>query len=163
MPVGTPVEGWLDVLAMRSGYHVFPFDWPWHGWLRAGLFWLAVWILRSAWLPAILPGQRPEADQAVPSGLRVDHMQSLRGMLWAFAGMALLGVVFTEFYPLSIVVQFQFFRAYRFLMYFGMILLAAGWYRSGTRPFVHGYAAYWPLSWPCRPGWKWWSSNTPPC
>ncbi len=141
MPVGTPVDGWLDVLFMRSAYHVFPFDWPWHGWLRAGLFWGAVWLLRRAWLPAVagLSG----AGETHPA-LSREGWTALRGMLWAFAGMAVLGVVFTEFVPLSIVVQFQFFRAYRFLMYLGMILLAGGWYAAarGHIPVGQGMAAF---------------------
>jgi hypothetical protein len=140
MPVGTPVEGWLDVLTIRSAYHVFPFDWPWHGWLRAGLFWWAVWMLRAAWKP----GHRASPDQASSSRLSAEAWQSLRGMGWAFAGMALLGVVFTEFWPMSIVVQFQFFRAYRFLMYLGMVLLAAGWYGAarGRIPMRTGILAF---------------------
>ena len=117
MPMGTPIDGWLDILAMRSAYHVFPFDWPWHGWLRAGMFWAGVCLLRRGIVPTSL-----------------DRRVQAAGV--AFIGMALLGVVFTEWIPMSIVVQFQFFRAYRFVMYFGMIYLAIGMLR-GAEGKVH--------------------------
>lgn len=111
MPMGTPIDGWLDILGMRSAYHVFPFRWPWHGWLRAALFWVGVGLTFRG---------RPTGPMD----------RKVLAMAAAFGGMALAGTVFTEFLPLSIVVQFQFFRAYRFVWYFGMIWLAAAWLRG---------------------------------
>jgi len=107
MPAGTPLPGWLDILALRSSYHVFPFTWPLDGWLRAFLFWVAIaLVLRNH-----KPGPKDRLILAA----------------WTAVGiMAVLGTVFSEFIPLSLPIQFQFFRSYPFAFMLGMIVLARG-------------------------------------
>ena len=107
MPAGTPMPGWLDILALRSSYHVFPFDWPWHGWLRAAMFWIGVWLINRR--------------VALTSKDRM-----VMASWFAVACMAFIGTVFSEFIPLSLPIQFQFFRSYPFAFMLGMIFLARG-------------------------------------
>ncbi len=107
MPAGTPLPGWLDILALRSSYHVFPFEWPWHGWLRAAGFWIGVYLLNRS--------------------LAFTQRDRLVMATWAAVGiMAVLGTVFSQFIPLSLPIQFQFFRSYPFAFLLGMVFMARG-------------------------------------
>lgn len=111
MPMGTPMPGWLDILALRSSFHVFPFTWPWHGWVRAAGFWIAVWLLNR--------------------NRKVSAEQRLVFAAWAAVGvMAILGTLFSEILPLSLPIQFQFFRSYPLAFMLGMIFLAFGVVRA---------------------------------
>jgi hypothetical protein len=119
MPAGTPVAGWLELMRMRSAYHVFPFTWPLDGWLRAAGFWTAV---------ALVQHGRPSTEK-----------DRLIYATWAaMVLMALAGTVFSEFVPLSLVIQFQFFRAYPFAFMLGMMFLARGLVRAAEnkQPWV---------------------------
>ncbi len=111
MPIGVPLPGWLEILELRSSYHVFPFDWPIDGWFRAAAFWMAVWIVNRS-------RKNREVDRMVIAA-------------WCAVGlMAVFGMVFSEFFPLSLPIQFQFFRSYPFAFMLGMIFLARGMVRA---------------------------------
>ncbi|MBI1193483.1 MAG: hypothetical protein GC205_09935 [Bacteroidetes bacterium] len=107
MPAGVPLPGWLDILALRSSYHVFPFTWPLDGWLRALLFWVGIALVQR--------GRKPSPKD-----------QLVQATWFAVGIMAVLGTVFSEFIPLSLPIQFQFFRSYPFAFMLGMIVFARG-------------------------------------
>lgn len=118
MPAGTPIPGWLELMRLRSAYHVFPFSWPLDGWIRAAAFWVAVWLVKR---------RRPSTEK-----------DKLIYATWAaMVFMALAGTVFSEFIPLSLVIQFQFFRAYPFAFMLGMLFLARALVQAaeGERPW----------------------------
>jgi hypothetical protein len=109
-------EEWLDLLRLRSAHHIFPSEWGLGPILQSIGFALG-FVLSWKYRPAD------------------DHAH--RVVVLCFAAMLMMfavGTVLTEWYPVSIVVQFQLFRSYKFLVYFYAIYLANYLYREQNTP-----------------------------
>ncbi|HXH20184.1 MAG TPA: hypothetical protein VNJ07_13995, partial [Chitinophagales bacterium] len=114
MKIKNPVPGfslihankdWIELLRIRSSHHVFPTAWS------------IAEILKSV---ALITGfiaawkYKPQPDYH-----RIVKI-SFFTMLLLFC----IGTVFTELIPVSIVIQFQLFRSFKFLVYFAIIYYA---------------------------------------
>jgi hypothetical protein len=96
---------WLNLLKLRSAHHVFPFSWPLFHFIQAILF-LTGFV--STW-----KNKPQDRKQRVVEGATL-----------AVVLMCVAGIVFTELFPLSIVVQFQLFRSFPFITYIAFIYFA---------------------------------------
>lgn len=100
------VEQWIEIMRVRMAHHVFPLSWPWMAWVQGGL-------LIACFVAALRAKKREAADVKVI----------------AFAGaiviLCAVGLLFAEALPVLPVMQFQLFRSTRFLMFFGLLYLAA--------------------------------------
>ncbi len=97
---------WLDLLRLRSAHHVFPFEWPLLHFVQAALFLVGFYF---TW-------------KHKPTNTR-QHTVVVWGTICVVA-LALAGVIFTEIYPLSVAIQFQFFRSFPFIAYIAFIYYA---------------------------------------
>ena len=103
--------GWLGILRLRSAHHVFPSTWPVSGWIFSALFVFGlIRIQREFW---------PEARHR-----RAGHALIAVGL------MAIAGTFFSEVWPAALPIQFQFWRSFRFLAYFGMLYAAWRMWRA---------------------------------
>jgi len=109
-----PDAQWLELLRLRSSHHIFPFSWDIKIITQAILFVTGfVFCMKN----------KPEAWQH-----RVVVLFCSAVLL-----MCLAGTIFTEFIPVSIVVQFQLYRSFVFLIYFGIIYYAHFFYRESGK------------------------------
>jgi len=109
-----PDQEWLDLLRLRSAHHIFPFMWGIPVITQAALF-IAGFILCMKY--------KPDAW----------HHRVIVIFCAAVLLMCLAGTIFTEFIPVSIIVQFQLFRSFVFLIYFGIIYYAHYFYRESGK------------------------------
>ena len=97
---------WLEVMKLRNAHHALPSAFPWSQWLKSALFASAFFVFLGR---AKLPGY-------------------YRKFALGFALMVLLmlitGTVFTEWLPLKQILQFQFFRSFRFVIVLGLAYYA---------------------------------------
>lgn len=105
-PALSAEAGWLEILAIRSSDHVFPSTWGIAGFLLSFIFLFG--FFRNA--AGFLPEEKHRRILAAAGA----------GVL-----LAILGTLFSEVVPASLPIQFQFWRSFRFLVYFGF--LYAGW------------------------------------
>jgi hypothetical protein len=97
---------WLDLLRLRSAHHVFPFEWPIFHFVQAALFLAGFYF---TWK------HKPQNNR--------QHMVVVWGTICVVA-LAIAGVIFTEIYPLSVAIQFQFFRSFPFIAYIAFMYFA---------------------------------------
>ncbi len=96
---------WLELLKLRSSHHIFPTTWSILEML-GGIAFITGFLITWKY--------RPQAAY---------H----RIVVIAFATVLLLfaiGTIFTEIIPVSIVIQFQFFRSFKFIFFFAIIYFA---------------------------------------
>ena len=98
-------QQWIELLRLRSSHHVFPFSWRWQSFLQAGLF-LVGFIITWKHKPAKFAHKVIKVSAAT------------------ILLMCCIGTIFTEVLPLSIVIQFQLFRSFKFLVYFALLYYA---------------------------------------
>lgn len=98
-------EQWMEVMRLRNGHHAFPSAYPLLIWLKSAAFvGLFLLLLRfGSW--------------------KERQRKTLKAFAWGMLVMLFLGVLFTEVFPLRIVIQLQFFRSFLFLI----ILTTAMW------------------------------------
>ena len=96
---------WIELLELRSPHHIFPFSWGMGTFFQAGLL-LCIFLI--SWK------HRPKPDY---------HHVVITFIVTIFA-MCAVGIIFSEFAPLSIVLNLQLFRSFQFLVYFAMIYFA---------------------------------------
>ena len=140
------VQLWIKVMRLRMAHHVFPLSWPWDVWVRGALM-LACFVVAfrrvtksgpsAAEPPRTEEQPAPGADDArgkaarAPNGASADQDGgcSPHGKVTAFviavAALCLIGLVFSEWLPVLKVMQFQLWRSTRFVMYLGLLYLAA--------------------------------------
>jgi hypothetical protein len=116
-----PDKEWLDLLRLRSAHHVFPFLWPKLPFLQAILF-ITGFVLCMKYKP------------------NEWHHRTAVLFCAAVLLMCLGGTIFTEFMPLSIIVQFQLFRSFVFLIYFGILYYAYYFFRESGKFSVTSFA-----------------------
>jgi hypothetical protein len=99
-------NSWLELQRLRSSHHIFPFTWGKNIFLQAGLF-TFVFLLSWKYKPK-----------------EVYHHHVVLWSMNTIFTLCFLGTVFTEFIPISIVIQFQLFRSFVLLRYFAIIYFA---------------------------------------
>lgn len=111
-------QEWLEIMRLRNFHHAFPFTFDLDLYLKsAGVIIAFVWMLKSLKLDASLK-------------------RWFWGALSAILLLLLIGTIFTEIIPLKIVIQFQFFRSFRFLIYLTLALWAYTIVNGSTRILV---------------------------
>ncbi len=117
-----PDEEWLDLLRLRSAHHIFPFMWDIAVIAQAVLFIIGFVLCMK---------HKPDAW----------HHRVVVIFCAAVLLMCLAGTIFTEFLPVSIIVQFQLFRSFVFLIYFGIIYYAHFFYRESGKFSIVSFVA----------------------
>jgi len=109
-PVDNPFfmspELWLKILQVYQVWHLFPFHWPMGKWL-AFLAFLIAFIVALRYKP-----------------LNMDHHKKVITFFWGIFILALIATIFSELYPVAIILNLQLFRATIFLFVFGIIYLS---------------------------------------
>lgn len=97
---------WLKVMRLRNAHHAFPSAYPPFIFIKSGL-------LTAAYFIMLWKAELPKAIKrfAISFGLSLCFLM-------------LLGTVFTEWFPIKLVIQLQFFRAFLFLATFAFIFWA---------------------------------------
>lgn len=96
---------WIELLELRSPHHIFPLSWGMGAFFQAGLL-LCIFLI--SWK------HRPKPDY---------HRVVITFVLTIFT-MCAVGTIFSEFVPLSVVLNLQLLRSFQFLVYFAMIYFA---------------------------------------
>lgn len=102
---------WVELLRLRSSHHLFPFSWEWGTILQTALFLLAFFV---SWK------HKPERRYH----RLVVHSSLTIFFLWGIA------TIFSEWQPIPIVLQLQFFRSSYFLYIFAVLYVANYAYHS---------------------------------
>ncbi len=98
-------QEWIDLLRVRSSYHVFPSTWSILALLQA----LALVIgFLMAWK------HKPQQN----------HHRIVKTSFAVMLGLFAVGTIFTEIFPVSIIIQFQLFRCFKFLVFFAILYYA---------------------------------------
>ena len=109
-PVDNPIFGvpelWLKILLTYHTWHLFPFRWP-----------IGRWIAFLAFLMAFIVALRYK-----PSNL--NYHKKIITFFWGILVIALIATIFSEIYPIAIVLNLQLYRATVFLYFFGIIYLS---------------------------------------
>tara|TARA_B100001115_G_C15847962_1_gene428466 strand:- start:5000 stop:6658 length:1659 start_codon:yes stop_codon:yes gene_type:complete len=99
-------ETWMEVMRLRNGHHTFPSEFPPSIFLKTALIILSYYVILA----------------------KGNFAPKAKVFLHAFGGsilfMMLLGTVFTEFFPVKLIIQFQFYRAFLFMGTLSLILWA---------------------------------------
>lgn len=103
-PVIAPKE-WEMLLRLRSPHHVFPFLWPRDEFFRMFLF-----------IPVFLAAFRYKPERK--------HHQKTAFFMAAIFLLCLSGTVFTEWIPLTAVIQMQLFRVTKWILFLGAFYYA---------------------------------------
>jgi len=93
---------WLELLRLRSSHHLFPSGWSPLLLVQSALFIAGFGLCRI---------HKPQSW----------HYKAVMLSAGAVLLMCVMGTIFTELYPLSIVLQFQLFRSFVFLIFFAII------------------------------------------
>tara|TARA_R110002050_G_scaffold256691_1_gene395750 strand:+ start:5056 stop:6678 length:1623 start_codon:yes stop_codon:yes gene_type:complete len=104
---------WLEVMRLRNGHHTFPSDFP-------PIIFVKSLLIALAYFGLVLKG-----------GFKVVQKNYLLAFGALILFMLLLGTVFTEVYPVKLIIQLQFYRAYLFLVILTIVLWAG---LTMTRP-----------------------------
>jgi len=96
---------WIELLRLRSAHHKFPFSWSKDAFFQSGLL---IYLFFISWK------HRPKPNY---------HRSVVTFTVTIFA-MCIVGIIFSEFVPLSIVLLFDFLRSVQFLVYLAMIYFA---------------------------------------
>jgi hypothetical protein len=96
---------WLALMRLRSAHHVFPFSWGIKNFIE-------IFAIMAAFV--VSWKHRPGAF----------HHRAVLSFVGAILMMWVIGTVFTELLPLSIVIQIQLFRSTTFLIYFALMYIA---------------------------------------
>jgi hypothetical protein len=94
---------WIELLRLRSSHHIFPFSWDVNAFLRESLILLLFFI---SW-------------KYPPPNLH--HHRTLQYSVMTLFVLWGIGTIFTEIFPMPVVIQLQFFRSSSFLVYFAVI------------------------------------------
>jgi len=97
-----PSREWIDLLWLRSSHHLFPTTWGWSKMIES-------FALITAFLIAWKYKPRKEYHHII--------LISFLTIL----GLLVVGTIFTEIIPVSIIIQLQLFRSFKFLVYFTAI------------------------------------------
>jgi hypothetical protein len=93
---------WLELLRLRSPHHIFPLSWNRSVAMRAGLM-LALFFFTWKHKPALY------------------HHRIIKIYVTAILVMCVAGFIFSEFIPLSIVINFQLLRSFIFIYFLAAI------------------------------------------
>ena len=100
-------ETWMEAMRLRNGHHAFPSAYPLGMWLKSGAI-FTLFVLITVFGP---------------------WKRDLKKLLWGFAIgislMLLLGLIYTELFPLKIFIQLQFFRSFLFLVIISLAMWSA--------------------------------------
>lgn len=99
-------ETWMEVMRLRNGQHSFPTAFPLLMFFKSGLMLLAYYII-------LQKGNFAKSTKRFFQGF---------GMAIVF--MIIVGTVFSEWLPVKIIIQFQFYRAFLFLSTLCLVLWA---------------------------------------
>lgn len=99
-------ETWMEVMRMRNGHHTFPSEFPPMIFLKTGLLLLSYFVI----------------VQKGNFGNRTKKF--LNAFALTIVAMMIIGTVFTEFLPVKLIIQFQFYRAFQFLGTLTLVLWA---------------------------------------
>lgn len=111
-------ETWMEVMRLRNGHHAFPSEYPLSIVLKSALVALAYFVL--VW----------------KGDFKLEQKKFLFGFGGGMMFLLALGVIFTEFYPIRIIIEFQFFRAFLFLVSLA-IALWAGQLMRNPKPIFY--------------------------
>ncbi len=121
---------WVKIMRLRMAHHVFPLSWPWDVWARGAL---ALACFAAAFV-RVRAADRP-AEGEKPRGVHT----KVAAFAGAVLALCVVGLVFSEWRPALKVMQFQLWRSTRFVMYLGLLYLAAdcaaaprGWKGAGS-------------------------------
>lgn len=103
---------WMQVMKLRNAHHAMPSAFPLAILLKSAMVALAFGLL--IWR----------------SKLPIFQERFLKGFALATVLMLLVGTIFTEFYPLKSILQFQFFRSYRFFILLTIVLFSGMMFRQ---------------------------------
>tara|TARA_R110001592_G_scaffold219477_1_gene473721 strand:+ start:106277 stop:107899 length:1623 start_codon:yes stop_codon:yes gene_type:complete len=95
---------WMEVMRLRNGHHTFPSEFPLLIFVKSFLIAITYFVL-------VLQG-----------GFKVAQKKYLLAFGSHILFMLLLGTVFTELYPIKLIIQLQFYRAYLFLVILTIVL-----------------------------------------
>jgi hypothetical protein len=98
----TAGQQWLDLLRLRSSHHLFPFSWTNDVWIRAVLI---LFLFFISWK------NKPE----------VYHHRIIKIFTVTIFVMCMAGILFSEFFPLSIVLNLQLLRSFAFIYFLAAI------------------------------------------
>jgi len=98
-------QEWIELLRIRSAHHVFPTTWSGTEILQA-LALVAGFILAWKYKP------------------RLEEHRIVMIFFATLLGLFFIGTVFTEIIPVAVVIQFQVFRSFKFLVFFAILYYA---------------------------------------
>ncbi len=139
---------WIKIMRLRMAHHVFPLSWSRSVWLR-GLMMVVCFVVaffsvrKFGVAPFGVPPLGGSESEHPEGGTPNPNSGTPNSKVAAFAGAVLalcvVGLVFSEWVPVLKVMQFQLFRSTRFVMYLGLLYLAAdcavhrrGWQGAGS-------------------------------
>lgn len=97
---------WMEVMRLRNGHHTFPSEFPPMIFVKSLLIAFSFFFL------------------VVKGGFKKAQQNYLLGFGAIILLMLALGTVFTELYPVKLIIQLQFYRAYLFLVILTIVLWA---------------------------------------
>ncbi len=100
-------EIWMEAMRLRNAHHAFPSAYPLFIWLKSAAI-LILFLVLSHFGP---------------------WTKKLRRSLYGFGSgillLLLMGTIFTEWYPVKIIIQLQFFRSFLFLIFISLAMWSA--------------------------------------
>lgn len=96
---------WLELLRLRSAHHIFPGTWN-HLVMLESLAFITGFLITWKYKP------------------RAEHHAIVRLGFFTVLVLFVVATVFTEIIPVSIVIQFQLFRSFKFIFFFAIIYYA---------------------------------------
>ena len=96
---------WVALMRLRSSHHLFPFSWDIKGFVEIIAI-IAAFVVSWKYRPSVF------------------HHRTVLSFIGTIMGLWVIGTIFTEFLPISIVLQIQLFRSTVFLIYFALMYIA---------------------------------------
>ncbi len=111
-------EQWMAVMQIRNAHHALPSAYPFLIWLKSSMLILffCLILFKASW----------------PEGIPA----KLKGLALGFLLMLITGWIFTDLFPIKIIIQLQFFRSFLFLILLSIAMWAAQLFHK-PRPFYY--------------------------
>jgi len=97
-------ETWMEVMRLRNGQHTFPSEFPPMMFLKSLLMLAAYFVILEK------------------GNFEIKAKRFLQGFGASIILMIIIGTVFTEFLPIKLIIQFQFYRAFLFISTLALVL-----------------------------------------
>ena len=116
VPPLRPFREWLEVMRLRSSQLVFALSWNAETWL-CGLLLIVVFVIARRHRPKV-----------------AEHHRFVICCALTVAALGIAGIVFAEFIPLGVALQWQLFRSSKFFACFTILCVANFWVVEANRP-----------------------------